>query len=87
MRWYEYKMEVDELHAPEDLKARLLAMQAGAAPQAPAARPARASHTLRPSLAPDPGPPMTASSSPPTRAPPPRSITVSSGWYLRLAFL
>lgn len=41
MRWYEYKMEVDELHAPEDLKARLLAMQAGAAPEAPAARPAQ----------------------------------------------
>ena len=26
MRWYEYKMENDELHAPDDLKARLLAM-------------------------------------------------------------
>lgn len=26
MRWYEYKMEVDDLHAPEDLKAKLLAM-------------------------------------------------------------
>ena len=27
MRWYEYKMEVDDLHASDDLKARLLAMQ------------------------------------------------------------
>lgn len=26
MRWYEYKMEADDLRAPEDLKARLLAM-------------------------------------------------------------
>ena len=26
MRWYEYKMEADDLHAPDDLKARLLAM-------------------------------------------------------------
>lgn len=41
MRWYEYKMEVDELHAPEDLKARLLAMQAGSNPETPAARPSQ----------------------------------------------
>lgn len=27
MRWYEYKMEVDDLHAPDALKAKLLAMQ------------------------------------------------------------
>lgn len=27
MRWYEYKMEVDDLRAPDDLKAKLLAMQ------------------------------------------------------------
>ena len=26
MRWYEYKMEVDDLHASDDLKAKLLAM-------------------------------------------------------------
>ena len=26
MRWYEYKMEADDLHAPEHLKAKLLAM-------------------------------------------------------------
>ena len=26
MRWYEYKMETDDLHAPEDPKAKLLAM-------------------------------------------------------------
>ena len=31
MRWYEYKMEVDDLHASEDLKAKLLAMQTKAA--------------------------------------------------------
>ena len=24
MRWYEYKMEVDDLHASDDLKAKLL---------------------------------------------------------------
>ena len=27
MRWFEYKAEVDALHAPEDLKARLRAMK------------------------------------------------------------
>ena len=26
MRWYEYKMEADDLHTPDDLKAKLLAM-------------------------------------------------------------
>ena len=26
MRWYEYKMEVDDLAAPDDLKAKLLAV-------------------------------------------------------------
>ena len=26
MRWYEYKMEADDLRAPDDLKAKLLAM-------------------------------------------------------------
>lgn len=31
MRWYEYKMEVDDLHASDDLKAKLLALQANAA--------------------------------------------------------
>ena len=30
MRWYEYKMEVDDLHASDDLKAKLLALQANA---------------------------------------------------------
>ena len=29
MRWFEYKMEVDDLHASDDLKAKLLAMQGG----------------------------------------------------------
>lgn len=27
MRWYEYKMEVDDVHAPDDLKEKLMAMQ------------------------------------------------------------
>lgn len=31
MRWYEYKMEVDDLHASDDLNAKLLALQANAA--------------------------------------------------------
>ena len=26
MRWFEYKMEVDDLHASDDLKAKLLAL-------------------------------------------------------------
>ena len=29
MRWFEYKMEVDDLHASDNLKAKLLAMQGG----------------------------------------------------------
>ena len=37
MRWYEYKMEVDDLHASDDLKAKLLALQANAA-ETPGAR-------------------------------------------------
>lgn len=39
MRWYEYRMQVDDLHAPDELKAKLLAMQPGGA--AAAAAPAR----------------------------------------------
>ena len=46
MRWYEYKMEVDDLKASEDLKARLLAMQNKAAeasvPSVPKVSPAPA---------------------------------------------
>ena len=38
MRWYEYKMETDDLHAPEDLKAKLLAM-AGTLPEEEKNRP------------------------------------------------
>ena len=30
MRWYEYQMEVEDLHASDDLKAKLLAMQSAA---------------------------------------------------------
>lgn len=44
MRWYEYKMEVDDLRASDDLKARLMALQDGAADlpgASPAARPER----------------------------------------------
>ena len=40
MRWYEYKMEVDDLHAPDDLKARLMAMQAAETAAQPAPEPA-----------------------------------------------
>ena len=40
MRWYEYKMEVDEVHASDVLKAKLLAMQAKA--QSEAQQPAAA---------------------------------------------
>ncbi len=36
MRWYEYKMEVDDLHASDDLKAKLMAMQNQQAAQQPA---------------------------------------------------
>ena len=48
MKWYEYKMEVDDLHASDALKSRLLAMQAkggtddqAAAPETARALPAR----------------------------------------------
>ena len=33
MKWFEYKMEVDQLHASDELKARLLAMQPKPQPQ------------------------------------------------------
>ena len=33
MKWFEYQMEVDEQHAPDELKARLLAMQPKPEPQ------------------------------------------------------
>ena len=57
MRWYEYKMEVDDLHASEGLKAKLLAMQAkadasGATPKpqltpVPAPEPAKKKKAIR----------------------------------------
>lgn len=57
MRWYEYKMEVDDLHASEGLKAKLLAMQAkadasGATPNpqltpVPAPEPAKKKKAIR----------------------------------------
>ena len=50
MRWYEYKMEVDDLHASDDLKAKLLAMQAAAA-DTPGAQ-----STPKPVLTPAPAP-------------------------------
>ena len=34
MRWYEYKMEVDEVHASDELKAKLFALQAKAQSEA-----------------------------------------------------
>lgn len=50
MRWFEYKMEVDDLHASDDLKAKLLAMQSqqtaaeADAPKAAASQKAVPSH-------------------------------------------
>lgn len=38
MRWFEYKMEVDDLHASDDLKAKLLAMQSQQAVSVPVAK-------------------------------------------------
>lgn len=43
MRWFEYKTEVDALHAPEDLKARLRAMKAAAPAADAASSPAKGS--------------------------------------------
>ena len=45
MRWYEYKMEVDDVHAPDDLKEKLLAMQ-----KARQAEQAASGTTLKPQL-------------------------------------
>ena len=47
MRWYEYKMEVDDVHAPDDLKEELLAMQ-----KARQAEQAASGTTLKPQLTP-----------------------------------
>ena len=49
MRWYEYKMEVDDLTAPDDLKAKLLAMTdtLTAEEKAEPMMAARSSHALR----------------------------------------
>ena len=44
MRWYEYKMEVDDLHASDDLKAKLLAMQPAEEAPKPAKKPKKAIH-------------------------------------------
>ena len=44
MRWYEYKMEVDDLHASDDLKAKLLAMQPVEEAPKPAKKPKKAIH-------------------------------------------
>ena len=51
MRWYEYKMEVDDVHAPDDLKEKLLAMQ-----KARQAEQAASGTTLKPQLTPAPAP-------------------------------
>ena len=58
MRWYEYKMEVDEVHASDELKAKLLALQAKAQSEAepPKAAPAEASKAVVPAPAPKKSP-------------------------------
>lgn len=50
MRWYEYKMEVDDLHASDDLKAKLLAMQPAEEAPKPARKPKKAIHFPRNTL-------------------------------------
>ena len=50
MRWYEYKMEVDDLHASDDLKAKLLAMQPAEEAPKPAKMPKKAIHFPRKAL-------------------------------------
>ena len=50
MRWYEYKMEVDDLHASDDLKAKLLAMQPAEEAPKPARKPKKAIHFPRKTL-------------------------------------
>ena len=54
MRWYEYKMEVDEVHASDELKAKLLAMQSKA--QSEAQQPAAAQPEANPPKAVVPAP-------------------------------
>ena len=58
MRWYEYKMEVDEVHASDELKAKLLALQAKAQNEAepPKAAPAEAPKAVVPAPAPKKSP-------------------------------
>lgn len=50
MRWYEYKMELDDLHASDDLKAKLLAMQPAEEAPKPARKPKKAIHFPRRTL-------------------------------------
>ena len=50
MRWHEYKMEVDDLHASDDLKAKLLAMQSAEEAPKPAKKPKKAIHFPRKAL-------------------------------------
>ena len=58
MRWYEYKMEVDEVHASDELKVKLLALQAKAQSEAepPKAAPAEAPKAVVPAPAPKKSP-------------------------------
>ena len=58
MRWYEYKMEVDEVHASDELKAKLLALQAKGQSEAepPKAAPAEAPKAVVPAPAPKKSP-------------------------------
>ena len=50
MRWYEYKMELDDLHASDDLKAKLLAMQPAEEAPKPTRKPKKAIHFPRKAL-------------------------------------
>ena len=50
MRWYEYKMELDDLHASDDLKAKLLAMQPAEEAPKPAKKLKKAIHFPRRTL-------------------------------------
>ena len=58
MRWYEYKMEVDEVHASDELKAKLLALQTKAQSEAepPKAAPAETPKAVVPAPAPKKSP-------------------------------
>ena len=70
MRWYEYKMEVDDVHAPDDLKAKLLAMQNSAK--------AASDTTPKPQLTPAPPERPAAAKKKPIRFPVKRVLEVAA---------